>query len=390
MKFKSFFFVILFLSNFKFGFVLQAQIKFDFKTENAFGKTYNVYCTAPSYLNDSTLLTKADLYTNAVFLKNEVDFKFTKSLKKSHKLILNTQLENTSFNKERLANSHATEMSLEHYFNLSKKLSLSNTIGVEKSRILTINMSSDDGVAAYDFKEVRYQNELKYRINKSNLISLENRTGYKDYLTMPSNNNFTHFYHTHKLGYELRFKRNHYLNFDTYYHKQFFQTLYYTSDINDGLVTWTYLDFRGTYKYKIDKNKYIKPFIRYNQKIDGPLGDYAFRVINYGVTFDWTFKKIGIMSTVDYNDRLYSKRLAYIESKVKFDTTPLNYKYFTTNFRIYYSPNQRLNLFINIYRENRTSNTIRLDKKFRRPYETYSISFGLKYSFSKVLKIKPK
>jgi outer membrane protein OmpA-like peptidoglycan-associated protein len=334
--------------------------------------------TPKVYTGNDTAGT-TDFRTNAFFtrLSFSNDLKFT--FKKSRFLIVSPWIQSTNYLHQRQANAMLYKLALDYKTPIFKKVDLNIGLTLEKNRKLTIDILTDDGANAYDYFLYAPNAVLTYKVNPNLKFEFSNSIGNKNYVPMPSGQDFSHWYHTHFVSGIFRFKSKNYLQLDLKYHKQFFDVLKMEVNNNEP-IQWRYLTIYGSYKYKINKDKYVTAFSQFYKKNDFNKADFTFWQWSNGISGEWKIKKVGLTSSLNYIRRNYLTRMAYIASNSNYDSTLLTYTYFNANLSVKYYIKNNIELFAGVFAEKRLTNSTRQDKKYRRPYETYTISVGLVYN----------
>lgn len=328
--------------------------------------------------NDTSSVT--DYRINAYFsrLSFSNDLKFT--FKKNRYLLVSPWIQSTNYLNQRQANAMLYKLALEYKTPIRKKFDLALGFTLEKNRKLTIDILTDDGANAYDYFLYAPNALVTYKLNSNLKFEFSNAIGNKDYVPMQSGQDFSHWYHTHIISGIYRFKSKNFLQLDLKYHKQFFDVLKMEINNNDP-IEWRYLTVYGSYKYKINKDKYVTAFSQFYKKNDFNKADFTFWQWTTGLSGEWKIRKIGFTTSANFIRRNYLTRMAYIAPKMKDDSILLNYTYLNANVSIKYYIKDNFELFAGVFAEKRLTNSTRIDKQYRRPYETYTISAGLVYNF---------
>lgn len=364
-----------------FGFT---QVKWNSKISSTSGYTNNLYMAPKVYIENDTSQQK-DFRINAYFtrLSFSNDIKFT--FKKNRYLLVSPWIQSTNYLHQRNANAMLYKLALDYKTPVLKKFDLNLGMTIEKNRKLTIDILTDDGANAYDYFLYSPSALITFKLNSNLKFEFSNAIGNKNYVPMPSGQDFSHWYHTHIISGIYRLKSKNYFQLDLKYHKQFFDVLKMEVNNNEP-IQWRYLTVYGSYKYKINKDKYITVFSQFYKKNDFNKADFTFWQWTTGLSGEWKIKKIGLTSSVNYIRRNYLSRMAYIAPKIKNDSILLNYTYLNANLSVKYYVKDNFELFAGIFGEKRLTNSIREDKKYRRPYDTYTISLGLVYNFQRASK----
>ena len=355
-----------------------SQIKWTSKISETIGYTNNLYLAPKTYTGiDTTSITdflKNELF-NRLSFSNDVKFTF----KKKRYLIVSPWIQSTNYLKERQANAMLYKLVADYKTPLSKKFDLNVGLTLEKNKKLTIDILTDDGANAYDYLLFAPNALLTYKINSNFKLEFSNMVGNKTYKPMQSGQDFSHWYHTHNMSGIYRYKLKHIVQVDLKYHKQFFDYLKMDT-INNQPIQWRYLTIHGSYKYKINKDKFITVFSQFYKKNDFNKADFTFWQWSNGLTGEWKVKKIGFSSSLNTIYRNYLKRTAYIATNVKYDSTLLKYTYLNAAISVKYYIKDNFEVFASVFAEKRITNSTREDKKYRRPYETYTITIGFLYN----------
>ncbi len=335
--------------------------------------------TPKVYTGNDTAGT-TDFRINALFtrLSFSNDLKFT--FKKGRYLIASPWVQSTNYLHQRQANAMLYKLALDYKTPLFKKFDLNLGLTLEKNKKLTIDILTDDGANAYDYFLYAPNALLSYKINSNLKFEFSNAIGNKNYVPMPSGQDFSHWYHTHILSGIYRFKTKNYVQLDLKYHKQFFDVLKMEINNNEP-IQWRYLTVYGSYKYKINKDKYVTAFTQFYKKNDFNKADFTFWQWSNGLSGEWKIKKVGFTTSLNHIRRNYLTRMAYIAPNSNYDSIPLKYTYLNANISVKYYLKDNFEVFAGIFAEKRLTNSIREDKKYRRPYNTYTISFGIVYNF---------
>jgi hypothetical protein len=254
--------------------------------------------------------------------------------------------------------------------------------GLEKTKKVTIDILTDDGVNTYDYWYYFGGSEGFYRVNKKLRIGADVECGWKTYKTMASGRNFTHMQYLASVEAEYWMNGLNFFNFGYSFKRYDFK--YLQSDFSSNtLIDWQCQSVFATAKYKIDNDHYMAFTTELESKTDFNEADFSFSQWSNRLVWDWYFNKFGIYGDLQANFRNYRKRTAYTEDDTDDDYLNLKYNYYTLNLKLKYNWSSNSMLYAGYSRELRETNSTRLDRKYRRSFEFYGFSVGWTYTFNK-------
>ena len=380
---KTFLFIAL---NVLLAILSQAQIRWQLRPYQEVGYSSNILLS-PSVLivPVSDTLRKDALHKRDFYNKIGVSSRLEKSNLKEGIWGLNTVLQTVNYATLRLADTYILKNTLDYKFKVDTDFTFIPRVEIEKTKKLTIDIVTDDGVNAYDYWYFAGGSEGFYRVNKKLRLGADVEAGWKSYQTMESGRNFTHTQYLLSLEAEYWINKINFLNIGVSLKRYDFQNLtsvYYPNT----LVDWQYTSVFGSVKYKLDSDHYMSYTAELQHKTDFNLSDFTFSQWNNKLVWDWYFNKFGIYGDLQANFRNYKRRTAYTESSTSRDYLWLKYNYYTASLKLKYNVSANSMVYVGYSRELRETNSTRLDKMYRRPFSFFGFSIGWNYTFNTEIK----
>jgi hypothetical protein len=360
-----------------------AQIKWKFKPYYSLGYASNILLS-PSILANPGIDTigKHAIYKRDLFNKIGLTNRFELGNSKGGIFGVNTSLQSMNYATVDDIDTYIIKNSIDYKFKIDTDFTFIPRAGIEKTRKLTIDILTDDGVNTYDYWYFFGGSEAYYRVNKKLRLGADLESGWKSYKTMPSGRNFTHMQYLLSFEAEYWMNKINFLNVGYAFKRYDFASL--TSEfIPNALIDWSYNSVFALIKYKIDDDHYVSYTIELERKSDFNKSDFSFSQWNNKLVWDWYFNKIGIYGDLQANFRNYKRRTAYTEADSDLDELLLKYNYYTANIKLKYNWSSSSTLYLGYSREIRETNSTRLERLYRRPFEFFGFSVGWTYAFNK-------
>jgi len=378
--------VLLLAFNILLSMLGSAQIRWQLKPYIETGYSANILLS-PSVLVLSGVDTigRNDLYKRDVYTKVGLSNRIEKTDEQSRILGVNTAVQRVNYNSLKLANTYLIKNSVDYKFRVDTDFTFIPRASIEKTRKITIDIVTDDGVNAYDYWYFSGGSEGYYRVNKKLRLGADVEAGWKSYQTMASGRNFTHAQYLFSFEAEYWMNKINFVNAGVSWKRYDFQNLtsFY---IPNTFIDWQYTSVFATIKYKLDNDHYIAYTSELLRKTDFNLADFAFSQWNNKLVWDWDFKKIGIFGDLQANFRNYKRRTAFTEIDEDIDNQLLKYNYYSASLKFKYNWSSSSLLYFGYTREVRETNTTRIDKMYRRPFSFFSVSLGWTYTFNREIK----
>jgi len=363
--------------------VTHAQIKWQFKPFQSVGYSSNILLS-PSILavENSDTLGKSDIYKKDFYNKIGFGNRLEKQNARGNVFGVNTHVHTQNFASVRLADTYMAKSVIDYKFKVDTDFTFIPRIGIEKTKKLTIDILTDDGVNTYDYWYYFGGSEGFYRVNKRLRIGADVECGWKSYKPMVSGRNFTHMQYHASIEAEYWLNKINFFNFGYAFKQYDFESL--RSDfLPNTLIDWQYHSVFASAKYKLDNDHYMSFTTELERKSDFDKADFSFSQWNNRLVWDWYFKRIGIYGDLQANFRNYKRRVAFTEESFRDDYLFLKYNYYTANFKLKYNWNANSMIYAGYSRELRETNSTRIDRKYRRPFEFFGFSIGWTYTFNK-------
>lgn len=366
-----------------------AQLNWQFKPFQSVGYSSNILLS-PSVLalESSDTLGRSDIYKKDFYNKIGFGNRLEKQSQKGSVLGVNTHVHTQNFASLRLADTYMIKNVADYKFKVDTDFTFIPRIGIEKTKKLTIDILTDDGVNTYDYWYYFGGSEGFYRVNKRLRIGADFECGWKTYKTMASGRNFTHMQYLASIEAEYWLNKINFFNFGYAFKQYDFESLQSEFSPNT-LIDWQYHSVFASAKYKLDSDHYMTFTTELERKSDFNKADFSFSQWNNRLVWDWYFKRIGIYGDLQANFRNYKRRLAYTEESSLDDYLFLKYNYYTANFKLKYNWNANSMIYAGYSRELRETNSTRIEKKYRRPFEFFGFSIGWTYTFNKEFSKSP-
>lgn len=358
------------------------------KPYQAVGYASNILLSPPTLANPGVdTLGKFAIYKRDVFNKIGLTNRLEKLNAKGGLWGVNTSLQTINYATVKEANTYIIKNIVDYKFKVDTDFTFIPRAGIEKTKKLTIDILTDDGVNTYDYWYFFGGSEAYYRVNKKLRLGADFETGWKSYKTMASGRNFTHMQYVMSVEAEYWMSKINYLNVGYAFKRYDFQSL--TSEfIPNTLINWNYNSFFASIKYKIDNNHYLSYTAELERKSDLNKADFSFSQWNNKLVWDWYFNKIGIYGDLQANFRNYKVRTAYTEASTNLDNQLLKYNYYTANFKLKYNWSSSSMLYAGYSRELRETNSTRLERLYRRPFAFFGFTLGWTYTFNREIERK--
>ena len=137
-------------------------------------------------------LGKFAIYKRDVFNKIGLTNRLEKLNAKGGLWGVNTSLQTINYATVKEANTYIIKNIVDYKFKVDTDFTFIPRAGIEKTKKLTIDILTDDGVNTYDYWYFFGGSEAYYRVNKKLRLGADFETGWKSYKTMASGRNFTH------------------------------------------------------------------------------------------------------------------------------------------------------------------------------------------------------
>lgn len=355
------------------------QFSWQIQSNMSAGYINNIYLSPAAYqLNDTS--TIYDYRINRSYNRISINNTFSYQIKKKHKLSLISLVQPKMVWHEKAANAHIYQSEFSYAYT-SKKISVEQRLLIDKERKLTIDVLNDDGISAYDYLLKQSSSYVKFKFSPKFYVDYNLSLGYKKYQLMPSGLDFTHFFQTHYFSGNLKWNNTNFLQYGIRIHQQYFNAIFV--DQTTSAINWRYFTNNLSYKWKKDKDHYINCQFTWLYKSDFRKSDYSFHQFTFSTNGETKWNRFGFTAGFNYSFRNYLDRVSY---NYNIPSPLLKYQYIGGNMALKYYFPHALELTLGVSGELRFSNSNRLDRKYRRPYETSSAYLMIAHSF----KSKPK
>ena len=362
--------------------VCQAQVNWQIKPYQSVGYSSNILLSPAVLVLEGDTLGKSEIYKSDVFNKIGIANRLDKKGKKGNLLGINSMAQTQNYATVRLANTYMMKSVVDYKFKVDTDFTFIPRVGIEKTKKLTIDILTDDGVNTYDYWYYFGGSEAFYRVNKKLRIGADVECGWKTYKTMASGRNFTHMQYLASIEAEYWMNEINFFNFGYAFKQYDFKTLQ-SEFLPNTLIDWQYHSVFASVKYKLDNDHYMAFTTELERKSDFNKADFSFAQWNNKILWDWYFNKVGIYGDLQANFRNYKKRTAYTEENTSDDYLSLKYNYYSANFKLKYNWNESSMIYAGYSRELRETNSSRIDMKYRRSFAFYGFSLGWTYTFNK-------
>jgi len=359
-----------------------AQINWQIKPYQSVGYCSNILLSPALLVLDGDTLGKSEIYKSDIFNKIGIANRLDKKRKSGNVLGINSIAQTQNYATVRLANTYMIKNVVDYKFKVDTDFTFIPRVGVEKTKKVTIDILTDDGVNTYDYWYYFGGSEAFYRVNKKLRIGADVECGWKTYKTMASGRNFTHMQYLASIEAEYWMNEINFFNFGYAFKHYDFQTLQ-SEFLPNTLIDWQYHSVFASAKYKLDNDHYMAFTTELERKSDFSKSDFSFDQWNNKIVWDWYFNKVGIYGDLQANFRNYKKRTAYTEENTSEDYLSLKYNYYSANFKLKYNWNESSMIYAGYSRELRETNSTRIDMKYRRSFAFYGFSLGWTYTFNK-------
>jgi hypothetical protein len=361
----------------------QAQITWQFKPFQSVGYSSNILLSpAVLALTNGDTIGKNVIYSNDFYHKVGLANRVAKTRNNGEVLGINTNIQTQNYLEVKLADTYMIKNVVDYKFKVDTDFTFIPRLGLERTKKVTIDILTDDGVNTYDYWYYFGGSEGFYRVNKKLRIGADVECGWKTYKTMASGRNFTHMQYLASIEAEYWVNKLNFFNFGYAFKRYDFKNLQ-SEFLPNTLIDWQYQSVFATAKYKIDNDHYMAFTTELESKSDFNKGDFSFSQWNNKLVWDWYFNKFGVYGDLQANFRNYKRRTAYTEVNTDDDYLFLKYNYYTVNLKLKYNWNVNSMIYAGYSRELRETNSTQLEKKYRRPFEFYGFSFGWTYTFNK-------
>ncbi len=372
--------VILFLALTVSG---SAQIKWQLKPYQSVGYASNILLSPPILANPGVdTIGKFAIYKRDVYNKMGLANRLEKERDNGSVLGLNTTLQTINYATVDQIDTYIIKNSIDYKFKVDTDFTFIPRAGIEKTKKLTIDILTDDGVNTYDYWYLFGGSEAYYRVNKKLRLGADLESGWKSYKTMASGRNFTHMQYLLSFEAEYWINKINFLNVGYAFKRYDFKSLE-SEFIPNALIDWNYNSIFASIKYKIDDDHYLSYTTELEKKSDMNVADFSFSQWNNKLVWDWYFHKIGVYGDLQANFRNYKKRTAYTEADTDLDALKLKYNYYTANIKLKYNWSSNSILYAGYSREIRETNSTRLERLYRRPYAFFGFTVGWTYTFNR-------
>lgn len=372
--------VILFLALTVSG---SAQIKWQLKPYQSVGYASNILLSPPILANPGVdTIGKFAIYKRDVYNKMGLANRLEKERDNGSVLGLNTTLQTINYATVDQIDTYIIKNSIDYKFKVDTDFTFIPRAGIEKTKKLTIDILTDDGVNTYDYWYLFGGSEAYYRVNKKLRLGADLESGWKSYKTMASGRNFTHMQYLLSFEAEYWINKINFLNVGYAFKRYDFKSLE-SEFIPNALIDWNYNSIFASIKYKIDNDHYLSYTTELEKKSDMNVADFSFSQWNNKLVWDWYFHKIGVYGDLQANFRNYKKRTAYTEADTDLDALKLKYNYYTANIKLKYNWSSNSILYAGYSREIRETNSTRLERLYRRPYAFFGFTVGWTYTFNR-------
>lgn len=372
--------VILFLAFSYFG---NAQITWQLRPYQSVGYASNILL-APAVIANPGIDTigKFAIYKRDVFSKLGLANRLEKQLSKESVIGVSSSIQSVNYATVDQIDTYFIKNIVDYKFKVDTDFTFIPRVGMEKTKKLTIDILTDDGVNTYDYWNFFGGTEAYYRVNKKFRLGADVEVGRKSYKTMASGRNFTHKHYSMSLESEIWLNKISFFNFGYSYKLYDFESL--ISDFTPNtLINWKYNTVFSTLKYKLDNDHYIAITTELEKKSDDNKSDFSFSQWSNKLVWDWYINKLGLYGELQANLRNYKRRTAYTEADTDLDAVLLKYNYYTAIFKLKYSLSANSTIYAGYSREIRESNSTRLERLYRRPYSFFGFTVGWNYTFQR-------
>jgi len=359
------------------------QIKWQLKPYQAVGYASNILLAPPVLANPGVdTIGKFAIYKRDIFNRIGLTNRLERKDSREGLLGVNTSLQTVNYATVDDVDTYIVKNSVDYKFKVDTDFTFIPRVGLEKTKKLTIDILTDDGVNTYDYWYLFGGSEAYYRVNKKLRLGADLESGWKSYKTMPSGRNFTHMQYLLSFEAEYWMNKINFINVGYAFKRYDFESL--TSEfIPNTLIDWNYNSVFASVKYKIDNDHYISYTTELERKSDLNKADFSFSQWNNKLVWDWYFKKIGIYGDLQANFRNYKRRTAFTEADTDLDNLLLKYNYYTANFKLKYNWSSNSMIYAGYSREVRETNSTRLERLYRRPYAFFGFNLGWTYTLNR-------
>jgi hypothetical protein len=363
--------------------VVSAQIRWQLKPYQAVGYASNILLSPPVLANPGIdTIGKFAIYKRDIFNKIGLTNRFERVNSRGGLLGVNTSLQSINYATVDDIDTYIIKNSIDYKFKVDTNFTFIPRAGIEKTKKLTIDILTDDGVNTYDYWYFFGGTEAYYRVNKKLRLGADLESGWKSYKTMPSGRNFTHMQYLLSFEAEYWINKINFLNVGYAFKRYDFASL--TSEfIPNALIDWSYNSVFASIKYKVDSDHYISYTTELERKSDFNKADFSFSQWNNKLVFDWYFKKFGVYGDLQANFRNYKRRTAFTEADTDLDNVLLKYNYYTANIKLKYNWSSNSMIYAGYSREIRETNSTRLERLYRRPFAFFGFTLGWTYTFNR-------
>lgn len=360
-----------------------AQIKWQLKPYQAVGYASNILLSPPVLANPGVdTIGKFAIYKRDIFNKIGLTNRLERVDSKGGLLGVNTSLQSMNYATVDDIDTYIIKNSIDYKFKVDTDFTFIPRVGIEKTKKLTIDILTDDGVNTYDYWYFSGGTEAYYRVNKKLRLGADLESGWKPYKTMQSGRNFTHMQYLLSFEAEYWINKINFLNVGYAFKRYDFQSL--TSEfVPNTLIDWSYNSVFASIKYKIDSDHHISFTTELENKSDFNKSDFSFSQWSNKLVWDWYFNKIGIYGDLQANFRNYKRRTAFTEADTDLDNLLLKYNYYTANIKLKYNWSSNSMIYAGYSREIRETNSTRLERFYRRPFAFFGFTLGWSYTFNR-------
>jgi hypothetical protein len=360
-----------------------AQITWQLKPYQSVGYASNILLSPPILANPGVdTIGKFAIYKRDVLNKIGLSNRLEKKLLGGGTLGFNSGLQSVNYATVEDIDTYVIKNSIDYKFKVDTDFTFIPRSGIEKTKKLTIDILTDDGVNTYDYWYLFGGSEAYYRVNKKLRLGADFESGWKSYKTMASGRNFTHMQYLLSFEAEYWINKINFLNFGYAFKRYDFKFLE-SEFVTNALLDWNYNSIFASIKYKIDEDHYLSYTLELEKKSDMNMADFSFSQWNNKIVWDWYFHKIGIYGDIQANFRNYKRRTAYTEADTDLDKLLLKYNYYTANLKLKYNWSSNSMLYLGYTREIRETNSTRLERLYRRPYAFFGFNIGWTYTLNR-------
>jgi hypothetical protein len=195
------------------------QIRWQLKPYEEVGYSSNILLSPSSLVvPGQDTLGKFAIYKSDFYNKLGVNNRLEKNNVRGGLFGVNTALQTVNYASFRMADTYILKNSIDYKFVVDTDFTFIPRVGIEKTKKLTIDIVTDDGVNAYNYWYFSVGSEGYYRVNKKLRLGGDVEAGWKSYQTMASGRNFTHMQYLFSLEAEYWLSKINFLNVQSNLH----------------------------------------------------------------------------------------------------------------------------------------------------------------------------